>query len=77
MKVTMDDSRLTNIIQLRSFLEGSFQVVISLKGTDIVRKYNFINKTVKRLRYNQLSKKGKRVVIAYIRKITGYKAAQV
>jgi transposase InsO family protein len=76
MKITMNDSRLTNIIQLREFLEGSQKLELTLENAGINEKYGFIDKTIDRLKYSRLSKKQKRVVIKYVKKITGYKQAQ-
>lgn len=77
MQITMDDSRLINISQLKGFLEGTQKVALSIDGDDLESKYKFISKVVKRLNYKKLSKKDKQVVIHYLRKITGYKSAQL
>jgi len=77
MKITMNDSRLTNINQIKGFLKGSQKLVLSLEDSDINEKYNFINKTINRLGYKYLRKKDKRWVIKFIKKITGYKQAQI
>lgn len=77
MKVTMDDSRLTTIIQLKEFLKGSAKLVVSLADSPLEEKYEFLEKTVKQFVYQKLSKKDKRVVILYLRKITGYKHSQL
>jgi len=73
MGITMDDSRINNISQIKEFLKGSQQFDFSLKKARIEEKYKLIDKTVKRLKYNTLRKKEKRVVINYLRKIVGYK----
>lgn len=77
MKFTMDDSRLTTIIQLRDFLNGSAKLVISLADSPLEERYEFIEQTVKQFAYQKLSRKDKRVVILYLRKITGYKHSQL
>jgi len=77
MNITMDDSRLLNVTQLQEFLKGSRGVALSLVNADLNEKYKFINDTVKRIKYTLLSKKEKRVVYLYLRKITGYKKAQL
>jgi len=71
----MDDSRLTNISQLKEFLEGTQKLVVKLET--IEDKYKFIGKTVDRFGYKLLSRKDKRIILSYIKKITGYKKAQV
>lgn len=77
MQITMDDSRITSIAQLKDFLKGSQKVVVSLEESDISDKYAFIEKTIKQFSYAKLSKKDKRIVYLYLRKITGYKKAQL
>lgn len=77
MKITMDDSRISNITQLRRFLKGSEGFNLSLRNVAIEKKYAFIGETVKRLNYRQLGRRDKRVVISYLKKITGYKKAQL
>lgn len=77
MNITMDDSRLLNVTQLQEFLKGSRGVALSLVNAGLDEKYKFINSTIKRIKYTSLSKKEKRVVYLYLRKITGYKKAQL
>lgn len=71
----MDDSRLTNINQLKRFLKSSKKLVI--KFSSVEEKYAFIDKTVDRFDYENLSSKEKRAVLLYIKKFTGYKRAQL
>jgi hypothetical protein len=77
MEITMDDSRLINVTQLAEFLKGSQGVNLSLRNAAIDKKYDFINKITKQFNYRKLSKKEKRIVYVYLRKITGYKKAQL
>jgi hypothetical protein len=77
MEITMDDSRINNISQIKEFLKGSQQFDFSLKKARIEEKYKLIDKTVKRLKYHTLRKKEKRVVINYLKKIVGYKKSQL
>lgn len=77
MKVIMDDSRFISITQLREFLKGSQKLVVSLEDAAISERYSFIEKTAKRLSYSRLSKKEKRIVVDYLRKVTGYKHTQL
>ena len=77
MKITMDDSRLSNITEIETFLKGSQRLVVSLKEAPTDEKYEFITKTVFRFRYTNLNKKGRKTVLLYLRKITGYKHAQL
>lgn len=77
MKINMDDSRLTNVTQLRAFLKASQKMAVSLKEAALEEKYAFIDDTVDRLGYHVLPKKDKKTVINYLRKITGYKHTQL
>ena len=77
MKITMNDSRITNVTQLRAFLKGSEKFDFSLRDGAIEQKYQFIDRTIKRLRYKKLRKRDKRAVVRYLKKVTGYKAAQL
>lgn len=75
MKIIMEDMRITDVKQLTTFLQGTQKV--SLRITTVREKYQCIQDTVKRLHYGKLKRKEKRVVITYLRKITGYKKAQL
>lgn len=77
MNITMDDSRISSIAQLSEFLKGSQKVVVSLEHGSLEEKYQFIKKIVKQFSYQKLSKKEKRIVYCYLRKVTGYKKAQL
>jgi len=77
MNITMDDSRLLNVTQLQEFLKASQKVVVSLENSSIADKYSFIEKTIKQFSYPKLSKKEKRIVLSYIKKVTGYKKQRV
>ena len=76
-RITMNDSRLTSIIQLKKFLKGAERLDLSLRETSINDKYQFIDQAIDRLDYNQLNRKEKRIVYQYLRKITGYRKAQL
>ena len=77
MDITMDDSRIVNITQIREFLKGSQGFDFSLRSSTIEKKYQFIDETVDRLKYHILKKRDKKSVIKYFKKITGYKKAQL
>lgn len=77
MKVTMDNSRLINVTQLNDFLKGSQKMVVSLEDAQLKEKYDCIEKTLKQFKYRTLKKKEKRIVLNYLRKITGYKHTQL
>lgn len=77
MEITMDDSRINNITQIKEFLKGSQGFDFSLRKAKIEEKYKFIDKVIDRLKYGKLSKKDKKVVLYYLKKITGYKKRQL
>ena len=71
----MNDSRLTNLNQIKSFLQGSLKLVLVLES--IEDKYQFIQSTLKRFKYRKLRRRDKRLVVSYLKKLTGYKKAQL
>ena len=75
MKTSMDDSRIESIEQLEQLVNSSEQLVLTL--TDIDDRYAVIDRTVDRFRYKHLKRKQKHVVYRYLRKLTGYKKAQL
>lgn len=77
MQVTVDDSRLTTIAQLRAFLKGSQKVAVSFQDSSWPERYEFVEKTIRRFRYDKLRRKDKRIVVGYLKKVTGYKRAQL
>lgn len=77
MEITMDDSRINNVTQIREFLKGSIKFDLSLRAASIEKKYQFIDETVDRLKYGKLLKRDKKVVLNYLKKITGYKRRQL
>ena len=56
-------------------MKSSQKLVIKL--TSIEGKYDFVDSVVDKFRYRDLNRKDKRIVLSYIKKITGYKKAQV
>lgn len=77
MKITMDDSRILTVSQIRDFLKGSQGFNLSLESSPIEERYKFIDDTVDRLSYVKLHKKEKKIVTLYLKKITGYQKAQI
>jgi hypothetical protein len=77
MQITMTDELVKDVRQIKEFLEGSRKFKFSLKEASIEEKYDFIDGTVDRVGYSLLSKKDKHVVVAYLRKFTGYKSEQL
>jgi len=77
MEINMNDSRIINVTQIKEFLKGSQGFDLSLKEADIEEKYQFIDKTVDRVKYGKLKKRDKKAVVNYLKKITSYKKTQL
>lgn len=77
MQITMDDSRITTVSQLKEFLQASQKVVVSQEARPIAERYAFIEKTIQQFSYTTRTKKEKRVILLYLRKITGYRKRQL
>lgn len=75
MDAIMDDKYLETLPEVEAFLSGSKRLIIRLKT--IEDKYTFIDQTVEKFSYPLLKRKDKRVVIKYLKKLTGYKHSQL
>lgn len=75
MTLTMDDSNLKTISDLKRFLRGSR--FLKLKGISRSEKYAWMNRTIVRFKYSRLAKKDKSVVKNYMLRITGFSDAQI
>jgi hypothetical protein len=76
METIMKTSQLTSITELELFLSGNQKVAFSVLGHKTER-YNFIAKTLIKLRYFTRSKKDKGVVIRYLIKMTNDSRQQI
>jgi len=75
MKTHMNDTQLETIEQIEAFLAGAETVELIIVGK--ADRYAWIQRTLIRLKYSQLSKSEKGLVMRYLRKMTGYSPAQV
>jgi hypothetical protein len=75
MKITMNDSRINSIAQLKAFVNGT--KCFEMRLDTIEQKYQLISKTVKKFNYQKLNKKDKHVVKLYLKQVTHYKKAQL
>ena len=71
----MNNERLQTIEQVKQFLEGSEGV--GFRGVTVEEKYDWIERTLVRFRYNRLKRAEKGVIRRYIEKVSGYSRAQV
>ena len=72
----MNESRLNTVAQLRAFLEGTLEVQFYPLHND-TQRYAFIGALLKRLRYTQLRRTDKGVVLRYLERTTGYSRQQL
>lgn len=77
MVIDMNEQKLSTIGQLRSFLDGTEEVEFEPAGPDDAERYAFIAEVVARLRYGQLSRPDKGVVMRYLERTTGYSRQQL
>lgn len=70
----MDDSHLVCVAQIREFLETS--ALVNFKGVSRKEKYQWVENTMNRFGYFNLSKNNKGIVRNYIIQMTGFSPAQ-
>lgn len=75
MTITMDDSHMLSIAQVREFLQLS--EVVKFEGISLTEKYEWTDKVLTRFRYSQLKKKDRGSVRKYIMKMTGISKSQL
>src|SRR3990167_106043 len=75
MTITMNDSPLKIIEELRIFLKSS--TLLAFKGQRRSEIYEWVEDTIIKFDYQSLEKKDKRIVKQYLEKITGYSRAQI
>jgi len=75
MVITMNDSKLSSIVEIRRFLQES--EVIEFKKRFRKETYQWIEETLKRFDYLYLGKKEKGLIKKYLKKVTGYSRPQV
>lgn len=75
MTITMNDSHLMSIAQIKEFLK--FSQIIKFEGTSQKEKYLWLENILNRFRYFGLKKKDKGIVKTYILKMTGYSDSQL
>jgi len=75
MVITMNDSQLSSIVEVKRFLKESH--VIEFKKRFRKEAYEWIEETLERFNYLNLCKKEKGLIKKYIEKVTGYSRPQV
>jgi transposase InsO family protein len=76
MVINMDETRLRTILQVKQFLAGSQEIGFSAAGGDSER-YAHISRVLRRFDYPQLGRSDKGVLLAYLRRTSGYSKAQL
>lgn len=76
MVIDMNEQRLCTVAQLRAFLDGTEEVRFEPLGED-AQRYDFVAEVVRRLRYGQLKRPDKGVVMRYLAHTTGYSRQQL
>ena len=75
MTITMDDSDLKTIEDIKRFLRGSAR--IKLKATSRKEKYSWMNTTLAKFKYSRQRKKDKSLIKNYMLRMTGFSDAQM
>ncbi|MCP4406288.1 MAG: transposase family protein, partial [Gammaproteobacteria bacterium] len=71
----MNDNDITTLEQVRRFLEGADAIEVIIE--DKAARYRWIQQTLVRFRYRELSKSDKGLLIRYLRKLSGYSRQQI
>ena len=77
MVINMNETRLATIAQLREFLAGSHEIEFTAHGSDDCDRYAHISRVLKRFDYPRLKRGDQGVVLAYLRRTSGYSRAQI
>ena len=78
MVINMNESRLRTIAQLQEFLDATSEV--SFTGAarrDATQRYEHISRVLKRFNYGQRGKAERGVLLAYLRRTSGYSRTQI
>ena len=74
----MDEAKLRSIAQLQAFLNATQEISFTgAPGGADQQRYEHINRVLKRFDYPQLGKAERGVVLAYIRRTSGYSRSQI
>jgi hypothetical protein len=76
MVINMNETRLHTIEQVQQFLAGSEETEFSAAGGDEER-YGHISRVLKRFDYPRLGRGDKSVILAYLRRTSGYSRPQL
>ena len=78
MVINMDETKLRTIAQLQEFLDATPEVKFTLAaGVGDAERYEHISRVLKRFDYPRLKKAERGVVLAYLRRTSGYSRPQI
>jgi hypothetical protein len=78
MVINMDETKLRTIAQLQGFLDATPEVKFTLAaGAGDAQRYEHISRVLKRFEYRQCGKHDRGVVLAYLRRTSGYSRPQI
>jgi hypothetical protein len=78
MVINMDETKLRTIAQLQEFLDATPEVSFTgTVGDGDSQRYEHINRVLKRFEYRQCGKRERGVVLAYLRRTSGYSRTQI
>jgi len=78
MVINMDEAKLRTIAQLQEFLNATQEISFTgAPGDSDQQRYEHISRVLKRLAYPGLGKVDRGVVLAYLRRTSGYSRAQI
>jgi len=75
MTVTMDDTQITTLEQVREVLKSA--QAIAFKGVSREQIYRWVEAVLKRFKYFELGRKDKGLVKAYLQRLSGFSRAQM
>lgn len=75
MTITMNDSHIVSITQIKEFLKGSQHIEFKAKSQE--EKYQWIGEKLIRCRYFPARKRDKSIIKEYLMRMTGYSDAQM
>ena len=78
MVINMDEAKLRTIAQLQEFLDATQEISFTgPPGSGNSQRYEHISRVLKRFAYPGLDKVERGVVLAYLRRTSGYSRAQL
>ena len=78
MVINMDETKLRTIAQLQEFLDATPEVSFTgAAGEDDTQRYEHISRVLKRFDYPRRKKSERGVVLAYLRRTSGYSRPQI